>query len=190
MKVIFLLRTMLVVLCLLTVTTVCFAANAKPSLAELQQLAEQGDAKAQVSLGLEYRRGRDVSQDYGLARTWFLKAAEQGSAEGQNNLGLMYDHGRGVEKDFVQARKWYVRAAKQGHSNAQYNLALLYTNGQGVPQDDIEAYVWANIAAAQGNSGLAKDLRNKLRNILGPTCIAKAQEKSKEYFEKYVAPFQ
>ena len=175
---------------LLMTPSLCFADGKTSSVAELQQLAEQGDAKAQVSLGLMYRRGRDVSQDYGLARSWFLKAAEQGNAEGQNNLGLMYDHGRGVEKDFVLARKFYLKAAKQGHPNAQYNLALLYTNGQGVPQDDIEAYAWANIAAAQGQSMLAKELRDKLRRILGPTCISRAQERSKEYFEKYVVPFQ
>lgn len=183
-------RAVLLVSVFLMAPFVCFADDGKANVSELQQLAEQGDAKAQVSLGLEYRRGRDVSQDYGLARTWFLKAAEQGSAEGQNNLGLMYDHGRGVEKDFVQARKWYRQAAEQGHANAQYNIALLYTNGQGVPQDDIEAYVWANIAAAHGESTLTKDLRDKLRRILGPTCISKAQDQSKEYFEKYVAPFQ
>ncbi len=183
-------RTVILILVFLMTPLVCLAEKGKPNVAELQQLAEQGDAKAQVSLGLVYRRGRDVPQDYGLARDWFQKAAEQGNAEGQNNLGLMYDHGRGIEKDFVRARKLYIKAAQQGHSNAQYNLALLYTNGQGVPQDDIEAYVWANIAAAQGQSTLAKELRDKLRRILGPTCISKAQEKSKEYFEKYVAPFQ
>ena len=183
-------RTVLLILIFLLTPLVSFAEKGKINIAELQKLAEQGDAKAQVSLGLVYRRGRDVSQDYGLARDWFQKAAEQGSAEGQNNLGLMYDHGRGVEKDFVRARKLYLQAAKQGHANAQYNLALLYTNGQGVPQDDIEAYIWANIAAAQGQSTLAKELRDKLRRILGPTCISKAQELSKEYFEKYVAPFQ
>ncbi len=185
-----LLRTILALMFFLLATTDCFAGKTKINVADLQHLAEQGDAKAQVSLGLVYRRGRDVPQDYGLARDWFQKAAEQGNAEGQNNLGLMYDHGRGVEKDYVLARKLYLQAAKQGHSNAQYNLALLYTNGQGVPQDDIEAYVWANIAAAQGTSTLAKELRDKLRRILGPTCISKAQELSKEYFEKYVAPFQ
>ena len=186
----FLYRTVLVILVLFITTNVCTAEDGNAALPEIQQKAEQGNAEAQVKLGLIYRRGREVSQDYGQAEKWFRNAAEQGNAEGQNNLGLMYDHGRGVEKNFVEARKWYLKAAKQGHSNAQYNLALLYTNGQGVPQDDIEAYVWANIAAAQGNSGLAKDLRNKLRNILGPTCISKAQEKSREYFDKYVAPFQ
>ena len=183
-------RAAVLILVFLMTPLVCFAGKGKANVAELQQLAKQGDAKAQVNLGLEYRRGRDVPQDYGLARDWFQKAAEQGNAEGQNNLGLMYDHGRGVEKDFVRARKLYLQAAKQGHANAQYNLALLYTNGQGVPQDDVEAYVWANIAAAQGQSTLAKDLRDKIRHILGPTCIANAQERSKDYFEKYVAPFQ
>lgn len=190
MKAILLHPTLLVIMFLFMTHNMGFTADRILSLTELQQLAEQGDAEAQVKLGLIYRRGRDVSQDYGQAQSWFRKAADQGSAEGQNNLGLMYDHGRGVEKDFVLARKWYVMAAEQGHANAQYNLALLYANGQGVPQDDIEAYAWANISAAQGQSTLAVDLRDKLRRILGPTCISKAQAQSKEYFEKYVAPFQ
>ena len=183
-------RTFIAMMFVLLTPVVSLADEEKPTVTEIQQKAEQGDAEAQVKMGLLYRRGRDVPRDYGQAHDWFQKAAEQGNAEGQNNLGLMFDHGRGVERDFVQARKLYIQAAKQGHANAQYNLALLYTNGQGVPQDDIEAYVWANIAAAQGQSTLAKDLRDKLRRILGPTCISKAQELSKEYFEKYVAPFQ
>ena len=183
-------RTFLIFMFFMVTPVVGFADEGKPSLAEIQKKAEQGNPEAQAELGLLYRRGREISQDYGLAEKWFRSAAEQGHADAQNNLGLMYDHGRGVERDFVEARKLYLQAAKQGHANAQYNLALLYTNGQGVPQDDIEAYVWANIAAAQGQSTLAKDLRDKLRRILGPTCISKAQELSKEYFEKYVAPFQ
>ncbi len=190
MNSILLTRTLFMMIILLLVPHVSFAEDKKQSVTKIQQRAEQGEVEAQASLGLIYRRGREVSQDYGLAQKWFRKAAEQGHAEAQNNLGLMYDHGRGVERDFVQARKLYLKAAKQGHANAQYNLALLYTNGQGVPQDDIEAYVWANISAAQGHSTLAKDLRDKLRRILGPTCISKAQEQAKEYFEKYVVPFQ
>ncbi len=162
----------------------------KPSVAELQQLAKQGDAEAQVRLGVLYRAGREISQDYGLAQKWFLEAAKQGNADGQNNLGLMYDHGRGVDRDFVQARKWYLKAAQHGHANAQYNLALLYVNGQGIPQDDIEGYVWANIAAAQRPFPLAVELRDRLKKVLGPTCTLKAQTQSKEYFEKYVVPFQ
>ena len=185
-------RTVLVILFLFLfmAPNLCFAEDRKHSLPELHQRAEQGDVEAQVSLGLMYRRGREISQDYTQARKWFRKAAEQGHAAAQNNLGLMYDHGRGVDQDFVQARKWYLKAAEQGHANAQYNLALLYANGQGVPQDDIEAYVWANISAAQGRFTPSIELRDKLRKILGPDCISRAQAQSKEYFEKYVVPFQ
>ena len=190
MNPILLTRTICMMMILTIVPNLSLAEEKKPSVTEIQQRAEQGEIEAQAKLGLIYRRGREVSQDFGLAHKWLRKAAGQGHAEAQNNLGLMYDHGRGIERNFVQARKLYLQAAKQGHANAQYNLALLYTNGQGVPQDDIEAYVWANIAAAQGTSTLAKDLRNRLRGILGPTCISKAQEQSKEYFAKYVAPFQ
>ena len=174
----------------LLASSIGMAGEGSPSLKELQQQAEQGIAEAQVNLGLKYRRGRDVTRDYWKARTWFHKAAEQGHADAQNNLGQMYDHGRGVEQDFVQARKWYRMAAEQGHANAQYNLALLYANGQGVPQDDIEAYAWANISAAQGKFTPSIELRDKLRKILGPDCISRAQAQSKEYFQKYVVPFQ
>ena len=175
---------------LLLIPSLLVADEGGTEVSELQIQAEQGDAQAQTQLGLMYRRGREVSRDYSQARKWFHKAAEQGHPDAQNNLGLMYDHGRGVEQDFVQARKWYRKAAEQGLANAQYNLALLYANGQGVPQDDIEAYAWANIAAAQEQSANSIDLRNRLKKDLGPGCTLKAQTQSKEYFEKYVLPFQ
>ena len=190
MKLILLHSTLVVITFLILTPHLCFAEKGNPSIAELQQRAEQGDAEAQVNLGLKYRAGRDVSRDYGLAQKWFRKAADQGNPDAQNNLGLMYDHGRGVARDFVVARKWYLKAAEQGHANAQYNLALLYANGQGVPQDDLEAYAWANISAAQGQFGPAVELRDKLRKILGHDGLLKAQAQSKEYYEKYVVPFQ
>lgn len=190
MKLILLHATLLAGTLVLLTPHVCFTEEGNPSFAELQQQAEQGDAKAQVHLGMKYRRGHEVSQDYGQALKWFSKAAKQGNADAQNNLGLMYDYGRGVDRDFVQARKWYLKAAKQGHANAQYNLALLYANGQGVPQDDLEAYAWANISAAQGQFSPAVELRDKLRKTLGPDGLMRAQAQSKEYFEKYVVPFQ
>ena len=190
MKPILLHSTLLVGAFFLLTFHLCFAEEGKSSVAELQQQAEQGDAEAQVNLGLKYRAGRDVSRDYGLAQKWFRKAADQGNAEAQNNLGLMFDHGRGVRRDFVEARKWYLKAAEQGHANAQYNLALLYANGQGVPQDDLEAYAWTNISAAQGQFAPAIELRDKLKKDLGADGLLKAQALSKEYFEKYVAPFQ
>ncbi len=45
---------------------------------ELRPLAERGNARAQNSLGLMYRYGRGVRQDYGEAAKWYRKAAERG----------------------------------------------------------------------------------------------------------------
>lgn len=67
--------------------------------AELKAAAEQGDVKAQLSLGEMYARGEGVPQDYVEAAKWYRKAAEQGNADAQTTLGLMYSEGVGVPKD-------------------------------------------------------------------------------------------
>jgi TPR repeat protein len=48
-------------------------------IAELQPLAEKGDASAQDSLGTAYVKGDGVPQDYVLAHMWFNLAAALGS---------------------------------------------------------------------------------------------------------------
>ena len=93
-----------------------------------QKAAEQGDASAQFNLGLIYRKGKGVTQDYKEAIKWFRKAAEQGDAEAQFNLGLIYRKGKGVTQDYKEAIKWFRKAAEQGDAEAQFNLCLLYTS--------------------------------------------------------------
>lgn len=44
----------------------------------LRPLAEQGDARAQFSIGAMYTLGQGVPQDYAAAVSWYRKAAEQG----------------------------------------------------------------------------------------------------------------
>jgi len=155
----------------------------------LQHRAEQGDVEAQYLLALNYKLGLGVPQDYVEARKWFLKAAEQGHADAQFNLGLLYNNGHGVPQDYVEARKWYLKAAEEGHASAQSNLSFLYLNGQGVPQDFVTAYAWMNIAAAQGNE-MAKRSRDLAAANLDPASLVEAQKLSKDYFKRYVEPFQ
>jgi len=50
----------------------------------MRPLAEQGNARSQITIGLMYKDGEGVPQDYAEARKWFRKAAEQGFAEAQN----------------------------------------------------------------------------------------------------------
>jgi len=55
-----------------------------------RQLADQGDATAQVFLGIMYADGNGVTQDYAVAVKWYRKAADQGQRHAQYNLGVMY----------------------------------------------------------------------------------------------------
>ena len=112
----------------------------------LQELAERGDADAQLRLGKAYANGEGGPKDAGQAALWYRKAAEQGVAEAQYALGALYADGDGVLKDTGEAVAWYRKAAEQGHTLAQEELA--YSE---LPNDD--APYWANrMAAEQGNA--------------------------------------
>jgi TPR repeat protein len=76
-------------------------------------LAEQGDARAQLSLGGMYYNGQGVQQDYPEAAKWTRKAAEQGYAPAQANLGVLYWNGQGLPQDVVLAYMWLSLAAEQ-----------------------------------------------------------------------------
>ncbi len=91
----------------------------------LKPLAEQGEALAQINLGLLYANGRGVARNDGEAVKWFRKSAEQGEAIAQNNLAIMYESGRGVPRDYNEAVKWYRKAAAQGHKGAGATLKRL-----------------------------------------------------------------
>lgn len=116
------------------------------------KMATQGDADAQIRLGIMYGEGKYAPQDYARARYWFEKAAAQGSAREQALLGYRYAKGWGVPQDYARAREWFESAAAQGFAEAEYFLGELYANGNGVPQDYAKARLWFEEAAAQGNA--------------------------------------
>ena len=60
----------------------------------------------------------------------------------------------------------------------------MYGNGEGVPKDNVNAYAWLNVAAANGNDHGPKN-RGLIAKDMTPEQIAKAQELSKVWFEKY-----
>jgi uncharacterized protein len=116
----------------------------------LRPLAEKGNAKAQVNVGIMYANGNGVAKDYAEAMKWYRKAADQGHAKAQYNLGVIYHEGQGVPQDYAEAMKWSRKAADQGHAQAQHNLGFMYALGQGVPRDNVEAAKWYRKAADQG----------------------------------------
>ena len=91
------------------------------ALLEWWPLAIQGNADAQLYLGVMYQNGSGSPQDFAEAAKWYRLAADQGNAKAQFNLGFMYDNGYGVPQDYVQAHMWWNLAASQGNEAARDN---------------------------------------------------------------------
>lgn len=109
--------------------------------------AENGDAAAQLKLGMRYYDGigREQPPDYEKALQWFRRAADQGNAEAQARVGMMYHFGRGVPRDDAEAARWYLLSANQGYGWAQLQLFNMYQQGVGVPRDQQEAKKWLKL---------------------------------------------
>jgi uncharacterized protein len=93
------------------VTAWQFGDRAKGMQQLWRQLADEGDASAQYSLGKSYYYGYGEPKDGGQAAMWFRKAADQGDASAQFELGSMYSAGYGVPHDYKQAYQWFSLAA-------------------------------------------------------------------------------
>lgn len=52
--------------------------HAETSIQDHIKAAEQGDAKAQYNLGVQYARGEGVRQDMRMAKEWLGKACDSG----------------------------------------------------------------------------------------------------------------
>jgi TPR repeat protein len=139
----------------------CYALQELPD--SLYKKAEQGDVRAQESLGLCYASGDGVSENRTQAVYWFRKAAEKGYDRAQFRLGLCYDYGIGVSENRTQAVYWYRKAAEKGYDRAQYHLGLCYDNGIGVSKDYSQAVYWYRKAADQGYV----KAKSKLKNVNG-----------------------
>lgn len=140
--------------------------------------AEQGDAEAQLQLGMRYAAGDGVIQNDKEAARWFALAAKQGLAEAEYQYGLALLHGRGVVQDYRSAFKWIEKPAQRGYARAQYSLGELYRYGTGTAVDKARAYLWFNLAAAQGVEAAAK-ARDSLVWQLKPEQIAAMQEEAR-----------
>jgi len=121
-------------------------------LREFIPLAEQKIVTPQAILGLMYREGQGLPQDYKTAVKWLKLAAEPGDACAQAILGLMYDWGEGVPENDKTAVKWLKLAAEQGVATAQHHLGLMYQSGSGVPENQKTAVKWLKLAAEQGDA--------------------------------------
>jgi len=102
-------------------------------------LAWKGHLESQFQEGENFRMGRNIAQDYVLARYWLLKAAERGHSSAQNNLGVMYAEGLGGAADYERAVHWYMKSAAAGVAIAMSNLGLNLVAGRGAKRNYAKA---------------------------------------------------
>ncbi|MBR6001224.1 MAG: sel1 repeat family protein [Oxalobacter sp.] len=72
-------------------------------LGELEQRAQQGDAKCQFQLGYLYANGKGVRQDDKEAVHWYRLSAKNGDPNGLIAMAEAFDLGRGVTQNAVAA---------------------------------------------------------------------------------------
>jgi TPR repeat protein/serine/threonine protein kinase len=123
-------------------------ANALPLL---QKGADAGDPIAMESLGVLYRAGKGVAQDYTQAREWFEKAAEEGNPAALTNLGELYGNGYGVPRQYAKAFECSREGAEAGNVIGMTNFGLLLKNPPKGSEDDEKAHQWFQKAADIGD---------------------------------------
>jgi len=161
-----------------------YKGNYAQALELLRPIAEEGNAEAQVALGLMYAKGQGVARNYQEVLKWFRLAAAQGNVEAQFRLGAMYAKGKGVTQDYQEAVKWFRILAAQGNAQGQYKLGLMYRGGQGVTQDNVHAHMWFNLAENQGVRA-AKKKRVRIAKVMTPSQIVDAQRMARDCVEKH-----
>jgi TPR repeat protein len=116
----------------------------------LDLLAQQGNPRAQLLVGLKYLHGKGAAPDQPLAAQWIRRAAEQQQPMAEYWLATMFEHGDGVAPDSSEAVRWYEAAAAQGNRKAMHALGVDYAEGRGTSKDYSQAARWFTRAASLG----------------------------------------
>lgn len=117
---------------------------------EWRPVAEQGDARAQLGLGILFDAGQGVAENPGEAGRWYAQAADKGVVTALYNLGRLFNDGRGVQRDVDRAKRLWQMAADAGSAPAAHNLAVVSYAGLDGTQDFATAARWFARAADAG----------------------------------------
>ncbi len=114
--------------------------------------ASQGDANAQLALGVLYARGvSPVAPNATLAMQWLEKSAKQGNVTAMNYIGVIYGEGKLVARDFSKAIYWRELAAEKGLPALKFALANSFIYGYMLPADQKKAMFWLQKAGEDGH---------------------------------------
>lgn len=150
----------------------------------LREAATQGDAEAQMWLGIGYDREYFGHIDYQESLKWMRKSAAQGLPDAQFALAQMHEDGHGVPKSDEDAANWYRRAADHfsdisGVFQAEVQLAYMYRDGR-LKANKVEAYKWSAIFGATVDPPTDQDVK-EVSESMTQAQIAKAQHEVDEW---------
>ncbi len=116
------------------------------------ELAEQGNADAQTSLGFMYQNAQGCEKNDAKALELYEKAAEAKQPYALFNLAILYMNGiGGVEHDQFKAHDLHLEAATREVPPAMYEVALMLERGLGCVQNYSEAAFWYEEGAKRGH---------------------------------------
>lgn len=126
-------------------------------VSKLRQQAQQGDAKAMISLSEKYLFGFGAPKNEDSASFWLKKALDTGDPEAQYLVGVQYAGMAFDAPKFKEGVGLLEKAAAQEHPEALLRLSEIYrSRGKGTESDryysPAKAYGYAERAALQDNA--------------------------------------
>jgi TPR repeat protein len=158
----------------------------------LRLAAMQGDAEAQLWLGIGYDRGYFGGIDCQESLKWLRKSADQGLPDAQVALAQMYQDGHGVAQSSEDADSWFRRAADHysdisGVFQAEVELAYRSRDGR-LRGNDVEAYMWIAVVDSLVDPPIdpaTDDDLKKTAKRMTPTKIAEAQQTARDWIDRH-----
>ena len=104
--------------------------------------ASAGVAQSMCNMGVCYRKGWGVTQDFAVAAEWFDRAADKGNSVAAVHLASLYEHGLGVAADTGKAYRLYLAAALAGNDVAQREVKRLETESNVFTWTPAQVQTW------------------------------------------------
>jgi len=111
--------------------------NYLQALPFLNDLAQQGNARAQYQLGLFYLNGLSVEKSSEKALVWLMKSAKF-DKKASYLLGDLYQQGSTFPKNLTKAKRYFELAIKQGDQRAKTKLSRLITAKQSYSIEEVQ----------------------------------------------------
>ena len=126
--------------------------RALEALPILKPMADQGDARAMLMMGMMLSSGYGgVAKDLEQAQQWLQKSAQNGQAVAWVWLGYLAEQRSGETGHMEAAANYYRKAAQAGNASGLYSLARLVDYGLGFAKDPARAYSLYALAAKAFN---------------------------------------